>query len=150
MEVSKSQSGDLMIIQGPLCLNWQDRKFGLLPRIENSDIRANSPPTPHRIDLWVECGIHVKGCPQWLFVKIHTHGTQEADIESLLGDEVDSMFSYLEKEYNDGRNFALHYVSAREMYNIIKAAEAGVQGDPGKYRDYVVPPPSYLELRKNH
>ena len=32
--------------------------------------------------------------------------------------------------YNDGTNYVLHYVSAREVYNIVKAAEAGKSGDP--------------------
>ena len=27
------------------------------------------------------------------------------------------------------------------MYNIAKAAEAGEQGDPGRYRDYLLPKP---------
>jgi hypothetical protein len=43
--------------------------------------------------------------------------------------------------YNDGTNYVLHYVTAREVYNIIKAAEAGMQGDPGQYRDYILPAP---------
>lgn len=144
VEVGRPESGDLMILQGPLCLNWRDRKYGLLPRIENSDIRASSPPTPERVDLWVDCAIHVKGRPQWRFVKIHTHGTQEGDIDSLLGNPVDDMFSYLEENYNDGQKYALHYVSAREMFNIVKAAEAGETGDPGLYRDYRIQPPAYL------
>ncbi len=133
--------GDLMIIQGPLMLNWRNRKWGILPRIENGDIRNIYPPTPERVDLWVEAGIHVQGCPEWLFIKVYTHGTQERDMDCLLGDPVDRMFSYLEQRYNDGRNFMLHYVTAREMYNIIKAAEAGERGNPADYRDFVLPPP---------
>ena len=144
VEVGKPPSGDLMIIQGPLCLNWKERKYGLIPRIENSDIRLNSPPTNHRVDLWVKSAIRVKKQPQWLFIKIHTHGTQESDIDTLLGDPVDSMFSYLESRYNDGKNYVLHYVSAREMYNIAAAAEAGKKGDPGKFRDFKITRPGYL------
>ena len=40
--------------------------------------------------------------------------------------------------FNDGTNFRLHYVTAREMYNIIKAAEAGKSGDPSAYRDFQI------------
>jgi hypothetical protein len=133
--------GDLMIIQGPLMLNWKNRKWGLLPRIENSDIRSSSPPSAERVDLWVKAGIHVEGRPEWVFIKIHTHGTQDNDMDMLLGDPMDAMFSTLETRYNDGKNYVLHYVSTREMYNMVKAAEAGKTGDPNDYRDFILKPP---------
>ena len=128
--------GDLMIIQGPIGLNWKDRKWGFMPRIEASDIRRETPPTNDRVDLWIKANIHVKGRPDWVFVKIHTHGTQDRDMDTVLGKPVDDMFTYLGKHYNDGENYRLHYVTAREMYNIAKAAEAGEEGDPNRYRDY--------------
>jgi hypothetical protein len=143
VRVGTPPSGDLMIIQGPLTFDFRNRKFGLMPRIENSDVRTVTPPTPARIDSWVETGIHVKGLPEWVFVKIHTHGTQERDMETLLGLPMDEAFSYLERRYNDGHKWKLHYVSAREMYNIIKAAEGGLAGDPNAYRDHLIPRPSY-------
>ena len=136
VEVNKAATGDLMIIQGPLLWNWKNRKFGIIPRIENSDIRISNPPTKQRVDLWVEANIHVKGKPDWIFIKIHTHGAQETDMETLLGDDMSSMHSYLEEKYNDGEEYLLHYVSARELYNIVKAAEAGETGNPNQYRDY--------------
>jgi hypothetical protein len=34
----------------------------------------------------------------------------------------------------------LHYVTAREMVNIVRAAEDGAHGNPGAYRDYGLPP----------
>jgi hypothetical protein len=139
--------GDLMIVQGPLGFRWKSRKYGLVPRIENSDIRAVSPPSPDRIDAWVRTGIHVEGRPEWIFVKIHTHGTQEADMDTLLGDAMHRAYAYLESRYNDGKEWQLHYVSAREMYNIIKAAEAGHDGNPGRYRDFVIPRPSYTAAK---
>ena len=135
--------GDLLLVQGVLGLNWRKRKFGLIPRIENSDIRAVSPPDPARIDDWVNCGIHVQGKPEWIFVKIHTHGTQERDMDTLLGPAMARAFEHLESKYNDGTDWKLHYVSARETYNIIKAAEAGETGEPGAYRDYLIPRPGY-------
>ena len=136
-------SGDLMIVQGPLALNWRNRKWGLVPRIENSDVRASNQPTRDRVDLWVQQHIHVQGKPDWIFIKVHTHGAQETDMDTLLGKPCDDMYSYLEQKYGDGKNYCLHYVSAREMYNIIKAAEEGCPGDPGQYRDHVLErPPS--------
>ena len=38
--------------------------------------------------------------------------------------------------------FRLHYVTAREAYNIAKAAEQGHSGDPNDFRDYVIPQPA--------
>ena len=145
----KTGSGDLMIIQGPLCLNWNSRKFGLIPRIENSDIRYTSPPNRNRVDLWVDCAIQVKEQPQWRFIKIHTHGTQETDMDTLLGAPTNDMFEYLETKYNDGENYVLHYVTAREMYNIALAAEAGMTGNPNQYRDYKIPRPPMLQGNNN-
>ena len=133
--------GDLMILQGPLALNWKKRKMGLMPKIENGDIKGVIPPDKNRVDMWVDCDIHVEGRPEWVFVKIHTHGAQERDMDVILGKESDEMFSYLESRYNDGRKYVLHYVSAREMYNIAKAAEAGCNGNPDSYRDFVLAPP---------
>lgn len=136
-------SGDLMIIQGPLGFMWHDRKLGLVPRIENGDVRTVQQPTPQRIDSWVDTGVHVQGRPEWVFVKVHTHGTQERDTDTLLGAPMRRAFEYLQQRYNDGVQWKLHYVSAREMYNIAKAAEAGCSGDPGAYRDHVLARPGY-------
>ena len=134
--------GDLLLVTGPLCLNWRRRKHGIFPRIENADIRSSNPPTRERVDYWVKTGIHVKGRPEWVFVKVHTHGAPEREADTLLGDSVRTMHQYLTGHYNDGNRFSLHYVSAREAYNIVKAAEAGETGNPGDYRDYVLPPPA--------
>lgn len=141
LRVGGRASGDLMLIQGPLGLNWRERRFGVLPRIENADVRRSSPPTPARVDHWVRTAVHVEGRPEWIFVKVHTHGTQESDMDTLLGAPMEAMHAHLESRYNDGVDHVLHYVSAREMYNIAKAAEAGMDGDPGRYRDFHLPPP---------
>jgi hypothetical protein len=143
VRVGGKPAGDLMIMQGPLCLRWKMRGPLPVPSIENGDVRAGNPPTPARVDAWVETGVHVQGRPEWVFVKVHTHGTQERDIAALLGEPVARMFEHLERRYNDGRDHVLHYVSAREMYNIARAAEAGKAGDPGQYRDFVIPRPGY-------
>lgn len=138
VKVGRKPTGDLMIIQGPLTLNWKDRKWGVFPRIENGDISAENPPGENRVDMWIKENICVEGKPEWVFVKIHTHGCQEKHFDTLFGEPMDKMFNYLETKYNDGNNYQLHYVTAREMYNIIKAAEAGEEGNPNEYRDYFV------------
>jgi hypothetical protein len=141
VRVGGTPSGDLLILQGPLAMNWRRRRWGLVPRIENGDVRAASPPTAERVDLWVRQHVHVAGRPEWVFVKVHTHGAQERDMPALLGPPVERMFEHLERRYNDGRRHVLHYVNSREMFNIVKAAEAGRGGNPNDYRNFVLPKP---------
>ena len=45
----------------------------------------------------------------------------------------DTLLTHHTAVVNDVR---LHYVTAREMVNILHAAEDGHSGDPGKFRDY--------------
>lgn len=130
--------GDLMIIQGPLTLNWRRRSRGFFPRIENGEIDADNPPLPDRVDLWVRQHIHVKGRPEWIFVKVHTHGATEHNAAVFLGEPFHVLHRHLQERYNDGVQFKLHYVTAREMYNVIKAAERGCQGDPRPYFDFTL------------
>jgi hypothetical protein len=143
LRVGGAPRGHLVIVQGPLGLNWRWRTRGVLPRIENGEIRASSPPRPDRTDLWIRTHVHVAGRPEWVFVKIHTHGAPERESAALLGPATEALFRDLEARYNDGRRHVLHYVTAREMYNIVKAAEAGLAGDPGQYRDFCIPAPAF-------
>ena len=76
-----------------------------------------------------------------MFVKVYTHGGQEMNSDTALGSSAAGMHEQLQKICNDGSNSLLHYVTAREMFNLIKAAEAGQTGDPNRYRNFVLPPP---------
>lgn len=148
VRVGGRETGDLMIIQGPLAVNWKRRKWRLLPRIENGCLLESNPITSNRIDLWVRQSIHVVGRPEWIFIKVHCHGAQEEDYDTLLGKKAHAMYSYLENEYNDGERYRLHYVTAREMYNIVKAAEAGKTGNPFLHKDFMIAP--YLNSGKRN
>lgn len=146
--VGGTEWGDMMLITGPIGLNWKHRKKGIFPQIENSDIRGSMPPTKDRVDLWIDSAISVENKPDWLFIKVHTHGTQEQDMDTLLGKPFEEMNEYLLDKYNDGKNYVMHFVSAREMYNIIKAAEAGLEENPNTYRDYLIPVSNYKNTSK--
>ena len=139
VEVGKKPSGDLMIIQGPLSLNWSNRKYGVLPKIDNAEIDKREPGTPERIERWVKQHIHVEGKPEWIFIKVSCHGAENENFDELLGKLAGKMYSYLEEKYCNQNNYQLHYVTARELYNIVKAAEAGEDGDPYQYRNYLIP-----------
>lgn len=143
----KQPANSFMLIQGILGLRWKSRTHRFKPSIEQSNVDISDHPFAERIDFWVKKGIHVEGKPEWIFVKIHTHGSREEDRELLLGKSSDEMFTYLESRYNDGKKHLLHYVSAREMYNIIRSAEDGLTGNPNQYRDYVIPRYCYLPKR---
>ena len=128
----------LMLVTGPVALNWHRRRHGLLPTIENADLSHHHLPSPTRVKLWVQANIHVLGQPNWVFIKLHTHGALNGTRELFTGrgGAIDQFFSELEQHYSDGERHRLHYVSARQMYNIIRAAEAGCTGNPHDYRDY--------------
>ena len=95
-----------------------------------------NPPTGERSSLWVEAGIGVIGRPEWVFVKVYTHGAIEENAAVLLGPAMERFHLEIGRRFNDGRRYRLHYVTAREMANLVCAAEAGEQGDPKRFRDY--------------
>lgn len=127
VEVGRPASGDLLMVQGPLALNWRRRK------IENGDVAGYSPATSDRVDLWFKQRISVKGRPDWVFIKIHTHGCQERNFAAVLDGRLHELLARVPA--------ALHYVTAREVFNLVKAAEAGKSGDPNQFRDFILPPP---------
>jgi hypothetical protein len=141
VEAGRAPGGDLLIFQGPLSINWSDWRHIVYPAIESASIHGANPPLDRRIRQWVRAGIHVRGRPDWIFVKVHTHGASPGNWAMYFDQEwMERLFTTLELEYNDGGDYRLHYVTAREAYNIVKAAEAGMTGDPNDYRDFLVLP----------
>jgi hypothetical protein len=136
--VGRRHADRILMIQGPLALS---RKAGRVrPRIENGALTGRDPPTPERVASWVAQNIHVAGRPEWVFVKVHTHGAPEHTSRSLLGDGGRALHRELAR-YNAGKRWKLHYASARELYNIATAAMDGKTGDPAEFRDYLLKPP---------
>ncbi len=127
---------ELLLVQGPLALNWATRKWGLLPRIENSDLTGANPPTETRLQLWMDCHITVESRPDWIFVKLHTHGAKPENSRMFLGEPMQAFHRLLAEKAASDANFRYHYVSARELVNILHAAEAGHSGDPSAFRDF--------------
>jgi hypothetical protein len=134
----------LMLIQGPLRL-WRPRG-SWTPRIENGCIQRNQPPTADRLDQWLRAHVHIPTRPDWVFVKLHTHGATEANQQVLLGDAMIEFHRLLARRAARDDRYQFHYVTAREMYNLAKAAEAGWTGSVASARNYVVCPPN-LEKR---
>ena len=140
VEVNCPPMDKLMIIQGP----YSRTNIGVKPEV------YYDAPELRRMDLWVGEQVHIIGNNDWIFVKVYTHGldcdvTYPETWDSYFGPTMDKFYYDIENKYNDGINWKLHYVSAREMYNIVKAAEAGKTGDPNDYRDFLIP--QYANMR---
>ena len=148
VEAGRAQLGDLMIVQGPGRLSGIPAGFAAIPGAAwfadrlwlTCAMDAHLPPRPARVERWVRANVHVKGRPEWVFVKVHIHGARARNYEAYFGRTAEQLHRILKDRYNDGREWKLHYATAREAYNIIKAAEAGKDGDPNDYRDYVLAP----------
>ncbi len=124
--VGQVAPGDhLLMIQGPLSLDWQSRKFGVIPRIENGDLTAGRPPTWRRFQHWMNIGVHVAGRPNWKFLKLHTHGCKDGNIDMLLGPEMQAFHAELAVQCQVNPRLRLHYVTAWEMALLVRQAEAG-------------------------
>ncbi|MCA9630701.1 MAG: hypothetical protein KC766_23685 [Myxococcales bacterium] len=137
-QVGHSLSDRLLMITGPLSLAYDPRRRR--PRLEYGAVTADDPANSSRIKTWVDANIHVAGRPEWVFVKVYTHGAPDRQADSLLGAGGHALHRAL-AQFNDGEHWKLHYVTAREMYNVAQAAMAGRSGDAGEFRDFACPPP---------
>ena len=124
-QAGKNAPPGLLMIQGPLNLNWSSRKWGLVPRIENGDVSGYNPPNDTRASLWLRSHVHVAGAPQHVFVKVCTHGAQERNMDLLFSGGFDNLWSGLERLAHVGNGFRLHYLTAFEMFRKVKELESG-------------------------
>lgn len=135
-----------LIFTGPLVFDWDRRLKGLpVPRIEDGALAANYPLTLSRFERWRHANIYVKGRPDWIFIKLYSHGFFEWDQDAMIGEQMRQFLLEL-LEYADGPgNFRLHFASAREAFNMVMAAIDGQTGNPNSYRNYKL-----HEIMKEH
>ena len=73
--------------------------------------------------LWIGQHVHVSGRSDVVFIKLHTHGTQEGNLDYFFNNNgLDNLFTQLES-YCKGIGGDLYYVSSRQMYNVVKGLE---------------------------
>ncbi|MGB2663723.1 MAG: hypothetical protein WAK48_06960 [Candidatus Acidiferrum sp.] len=126
-----------LMIQGPLLVDFGRRKRGwLLPGIENSELSGVNPPTLRRLDLWRDAAIAVRGRPEWVFIKLHCHGLAPGEESVMFGPSIQRFLRDLVEGSRNGVEYKLHFVTLREMVNVILAACDGQNGNPGDYRDF--------------
>ncbi len=124
-----------LLVEGPLVFDFKRSLRSRRAALESAAITRGRAMTLERLSAWKQARIHVRGRPDWLFIKLHCHGMDPTQKEEMLGAP---MRKFLQ-ELVDGageRNETLHFVTAREMTNIILAACDGREGNPGDYRDY--------------
>jgi hypothetical protein len=132
-----------IMVQGPLLFD-----FGSSSRwasIENGAITRKNPLSVERLRLWKQASICVSGRPDWLFIKLHCHGMDPSQQEAVLGGPMRQFLCDLVTRAQE-RGETLHFVSAREMVNIILAACDEREGNPGQYRDYRLKPATSVPL----
>jgi hypothetical protein len=112
-------TGDLLMIPGPLGIDWRSQRFR--PRMENGEIASYNPPTAVRVERWLELAPRIG---EDVFVKLHTHGTQERHSRVLLNGGLDSLFSLMIQECKRV-GCELHFASAWEMRKAVDAAQQG-------------------------
>ncbi|HEY1402260.1 MAG TPA: hypothetical protein VF953_11775 [Terriglobales bacterium] len=134
-----------VIVQGPLLGDWKGglRSPGML--LETSAITRRNPMSLHRLALWKQARITVQGRPDWLFIKLHCHGMDPTQKDVVMGQ---AFRMFLEELVGSAaeRKETLHFVTAREMTNIIFAACDARDGNPGEYRDYRFKPIATLPV----
>ena len=108
------------------------------PAIENGDLLHRRPPTMQRFEQWLRCGIHVGGRPDWCFIKLHTHGCKDGNIDTLLGEETQRFHQALADETKQRRNVRYHYVTAYEMSQLVHQAEKGISTPQPQRADAMV------------
>jgi len=124
-EVGKSGEG-LLMVQGPLALDWGRRKFGTLPRIENSGLLGNFPPSAQRARIWIDAGISVNGASEHVFIKLYTHSAQDEVMRMLFDNGgITALYESIGEECI-ARGIVWHSVTPREMVQTIRGIEKTV------------------------
>jgi hypothetical protein len=139
VRVGSPRRDRVLLVQGPLALARRKGR-GRPLRIDGAAIAAGDPPSAARLRTWIRQHVHVTGRPEWTFVKVHAHGAPERNARVLLGEPMRELYRAL-AALSARREWSVHYVTAREMYNVACAAMDGMTGWPPAYFDYEVAPP---------
>ena len=125
----------LLMLPGPM-------HFGLYPRFcDDAHLEPGHLPHRRRIGRWLACRVHVVGRPNWVFIAVHSHTAREDAQDALFRGPMQRLWAGLEDRFQCRRLWRLHYVTAREAYNIVRAAESGLDGNAGAYRDFELAAP---------
>lgn len=130
-----------ILVTGPVMFDWTRRKSGVpFPRVDDGILAQNYPLNIGRLQRWQRAGISVQGRPDWVFIKLYCHGFFDHDQPQMIGDGMRQFWEEALERADDTNSFKVHFASAREVFNMIKAATDGRTGNPHQYRDYWLQP----------
>jgi hypothetical protein len=124
-----------LMVQGPLLVDFGRSWRALRLQLETGAITPRNPMSLDRLALWKQARVHVAGRQDWLFIKLHCHSMDPTQKDVVVGHPFRKFLEQLVGGAKE-RKETLHFVTAREMTNIILAACDGKEGNPGHYRDY--------------
>ena len=108
---------DLMIIPGPLGIDWRPGGGRWLPRLETGELAAHAVPSSNRARLWLQLAPRIADDA---FVKLFAHGAQEKNANALLAGGLDLTIRSLQSACTEAK-CELYFVSAWEMRLAIEA-----------------------------
>jgi hypothetical protein len=126
-----------IIFGGPLVFNWTRRIKSIpVPRVDDGVLAQNYAMDLSRFRRWFNARVSVAGRPEWVFVKLYSHGFFDWDQDAMIGAGLRRfMGDILDYSAKTGE-FNVYFASAREAFNMVMAAADGHSGSPGDYRDY--------------
>jgi hypothetical protein len=126
-----------IIFEGPLVFDWTRRIRSLpVPRLDDGALARNYPLSLDRFNRWRNARIAVSGRPDWVFVKLYSHGFFDWDQDAMIGGQMRRFMTEVLELSEKTKEFSVYFASAREAYNMVMAAVDGHSGSPGDYRDY--------------
>lgn len=117
-------AGDLLMVPGPLVLNFREWRRPLVPRIEVGELAGHSRPTRHRVALWKRVAPRIG---EDVFIKLFAHGAPEKNALPLLGGAgyLDKTLHYIAEECRRS-GAQLFFASAWHMWTAIDAIRRGL------------------------
>lgn len=137
LRVGVSQPELPVIFTGPLVFNWTRKIKGIpVPRIEDGALVASQPMDLARLNRWINADIRIRPNSSWVFIKLYCHGFFDHDQSACIGEGAKRFFSEIIENGLRNNSYTVHFVSAREAFNLVSAAVDGKDGEPNEYRDY--------------
>jgi hypothetical protein len=126
-----------IIFTGPLVFDWTRRVRGLpIPRLDDGALAQNYPLSLDRLNRWRSAHIGVARRPEWIFIKLYSHGFFDWDQDAMIGEQMNRFMGEVMGLAEQTGRFKVHFASAREAFNMVMAAVDGREGNPNAYRDY--------------